>query len=57
LAILDLAHIDRVGEHARLAPQPFRGYEDIGAFFLLTASLNLILRLLAYAFPLAGRDH
>jgi membrane protease YdiL (CAAX protease family) len=32
---------------ARLEPQPFWGYEDIGAFFLLIVSLSLILRLLA----------
>ena len=31
---------------ARLEPQPFWGYEDIGVFFLLIVSLNLILRLL-----------
>ena len=33
--------------NARLEPQPFWGYEDIGAFFLLIVSLSLILRLLA----------
>lgn len=33
-------------ECARLEPQPFWGYEDIGAFFLLIVSLSLILRLL-----------
>jgi membrane protease YdiL (CAAX protease family) len=32
--------------NARLEPQPFWGYEDIGAFFLLIVSLSLILRLL-----------
>lgn len=31
---------------ARLEPQPFWGYEDIGAFFLLIVSLGLILRFL-----------
>jgi len=31
--------------NARLEPQPFWGYEDIGAFFLLVVSLSLILRL------------
>lgn len=30
----------------RLEPQPFWGYEDIGAFFFLMASLGVILRLL-----------
>jgi membrane protease YdiL (CAAX protease family) len=34
-------------KNARLEPQPFWGYEDIGAFFLLIVSLGLILRLLA----------
>jgi membrane protease YdiL (CAAX protease family) len=34
-------------KHARLDSQPFWGYEDVGAFFLLTASLSLVLRLLA----------
>lgn len=34
-------------KNARLDPQPFWGYEDIGAFFLLIVSLGLILRLLA----------
>ncbi len=33
--------------NARLEPQPFWGYEDIGAFFLLIVSLGLILRLFA----------
>ena len=33
-------------KNARLDPQPFWGYEDIGAFFLLIASLGLIRRLL-----------
>lgn len=32
--------------NARLEPQPFWGYEDIGAFFLLIVSLSLILHLL-----------
>ncbi len=34
-------------KNAHLEPQPFWGYEDIGAFFLLIVSLGLILRLLA----------
>jgi hypothetical protein len=34
-------------KNARLDPQPFWGYEDVGAFFLLIVSLGLILRLLA----------
>lgn len=33
--------------NARLEPQPFWGYEDIGAFFLFIVSPGLILRLLA----------
>ena len=32
--------------NARLEPQPFWGYEDIGAFLLLAVLLGLILRLL-----------
>ncbi len=34
-------------KNARLDPQPFWGYEDVGAFFLLIVSIGLILRLLA----------
>jgi hypothetical protein len=34
-------------KNARLAPAPFLGYEDIGAFFLFIVLLGLILRLLA----------
>jgi hypothetical protein len=34
-------------KNARLDPQPFWGYENIGAFFILIVSLSLILRLLA----------
>ena len=34
-------------KNARLEPEPFWGYEDIGAFFLLIVSWGLILRLLA----------
>lgn len=34
--------------NARLEPQPFWGYEDIGAFLLLAVLLGLILRLLAH---------
>ncbi len=34
-------------KNARLDPQPFWGYEDIGAFFLLIVSVSLVLRLLA----------
>lgn len=33
-------------KNARLEPQPFWGYEDIGAFLLLAVLLDLILRLL-----------
>jgi|SRR5215469_5214012 len=33
-------------KNARLEPQPFWGYEDIGAFLLLALFLGLILRLL-----------
>jgi membrane protease YdiL (CAAX protease family) len=33
-------------KNAHLEPQPFGGYEDIGAFFLLIVSLSLVLRLL-----------
>ncbi len=33
-------------KNAHLEPQPFWGYEDIGAFFLLIVSLSLVLRLL-----------
>ena len=33
-------------KNVRLEPQPFWGYEDIGAFFLLAVLLALILRLL-----------
>ena len=33
---------------ARLAPEPFWGYEDIGVFFLLAVLLGLILRLLVH---------
>jgi membrane protease YdiL (CAAX protease family) len=36
----------RAISNARLEPPPFGGYEDIGVFFLLSVSLNLILRLL-----------
>jgi CAAX protease family protein len=35
-------------KNARLEPQPFWGYEDIGAFLLLTVLLGLILRLLVH---------
>jgi membrane protease YdiL (CAAX protease family) len=35
-------------KNARLEPEPFWGYEDIGAFFLLIVSLSLVLRLLAH---------
>ena len=34
-------------KNAQLEPEPFWGYEDIGAFFLLAVSSGLILRLLA----------
>lgn len=34
-------------KNARLEPQPFWGYEDIGAFFLLIVSLGLILSVVA----------
>jgi len=34
--------------NTRRDPQPFWGYEDIGAFVLLLVSLSLILRLLAH---------
>jgi len=34
-------------KNARLEPEPFWGYDDIGAFFLLIVSLSLVLRLLA----------
>ena len=34
-------------QNARLEPQPFWGYEDIGVFFLFAVSLGMILRLLA----------
>jgi hypothetical protein len=34
-------------KYGRLEPQPFWGYEDIGAFFLLIVLLGLLLRLLA----------
>ena len=34
-------------KNARFDPQPYWGYEDIGAFFLLIVSLSMILRLLA----------
>jgi hypothetical protein len=34
--------------NARLEPQPFWGYEDIGAFLLLAVLLGLILRLLVH---------
>jgi membrane protease YdiL (CAAX protease family) len=34
-------------KNARIDPQPFWGYEDIGVFFLLIVSLGPILRLLA----------
>jgi H+/Cl- antiporter ClcA len=33
-------------KNARLEPQPFWGYEDIGAFLLLAVFLGLIFRLL-----------
>jgi len=32
-------------KNARLVPQPFWGYEDIGAFLLLAVFLGLILAL------------
>ena len=35
-------------KNARLEPQPFWGYEDIGAFLLLAVLLGLILRLLVH---------
>jgi hypothetical protein len=35
-------------KNARLEPLPFWGYEDIGAFLLLTVLLGLILRLLVH---------
>ena len=35
-------------KNARLGPQPFWGYEDIGAFLLLGVLLGLILRLLVH---------
>lgn len=34
-------------KNAPLEPEPFWGYDDIGAFFLLAVSAGLILRLLA----------
>src|SRR5215467_1710703 len=35
-------------KNARLEPQPFWGYEDIGAFLLLAVLLGLVLRLLVH---------
>jgi membrane protease YdiL (CAAX protease family) len=35
-------------KNARLDPQPFWGYEDIGAFLLLAVLLGLLLRLLVH---------
>ena len=35
-------------KNARLEPQPFWGYEDIGAFLLLAVLLGLIFRLLVH---------
>ncbi len=35
-------------KNARLEPQPFWGYEDIGAFLLLAVLLGLILRLIVH---------
>ncbi len=35
-------------KNARLEPQPFWGYEDIGAFLLVAVLLGLILRLLVH---------
>src|SRR5215469_16508388 len=42
--------------NARLEPEPFWGYEDIGAFFLLAVSSGLILRLLARTHFLARSE-